>query len=308
MTDQHDQTRQEERITQVSGNRLCIRCGHPLTGQPVVREPHYDMLIIRCAECGAAASMQEYPILSRWSSRFGYLMLGLWFITLIGMLLLTSLAITGFSIATGERAAWNFEAFIDMRFQETNQADQSNTNTTTGTVSGAPLQTSPVATMNTFRSWWNEQDANAMLRDAGGWLAIINWRAIVFLVPAMLVLLAAGVFWSGVLVHWRRRKLAILALLFAIVAAAFLYLILRNFESWNTIFQPWQAAREAVMPTVAWMALITLALVMLITLIVGRTVLRGLVRLLLPRRMQAALAQLWLADGKTTPEFEPRSR
>ena len=36
-----------ERISMVTGMRLCIRCGFNLTGQLVLREPKYGLLIAR---------------------------------------------------------------------------------------------------------------------------------------------------------------------------------------------------------------------------------------------------------------------
>ena len=56
------------------GDRLCTKCGYNLTGQPVLREPHYEMLIVRCPECGAVAALQEYPVLGRWAGRWAALL------------------------------------------------------------------------------------------------------------------------------------------------------------------------------------------------------------------------------------------
>ena len=63
-------TRTEERVSVTYGDRLCTHCHYNLIGQPVLREPYYSMLIVRCPECGTVAAMQEYPQLGRWANRW----------------------------------------------------------------------------------------------------------------------------------------------------------------------------------------------------------------------------------------------
>ncbi|MEM7227696.1 MAG: hypothetical protein AAF432_02670 [Planctomycetota bacterium] len=60
----------EERVSSLVGDRFCTDCGYNLMGQPVLREPHYNMLIVRCPECGTIAAPQEYPLAGRWTNRF----------------------------------------------------------------------------------------------------------------------------------------------------------------------------------------------------------------------------------------------
>ena len=40
-----------QRIAILIGDRFCTRCAYNLVGQSVLREPHYNMLIVRCPEC-----------------------------------------------------------------------------------------------------------------------------------------------------------------------------------------------------------------------------------------------------------------
>jgi hypothetical protein len=51
-------TQGDVRISTLIGDRLCIKCGYNLVGQPIMRETHYDMLILRCPECATVASVQ----------------------------------------------------------------------------------------------------------------------------------------------------------------------------------------------------------------------------------------------------------
>ena len=57
-------------VSVLTGDRACISCGFNLVGQQVTREPVYGMLLVRCPECNTAASLQEYPLLGKWASRW----------------------------------------------------------------------------------------------------------------------------------------------------------------------------------------------------------------------------------------------
>ncbi|MFM9958758.1 MAG: hypothetical protein ACKVZJ_11840 [Phycisphaerales bacterium] len=61
---------QPQRLSILTGDRFCAACGFNLVGQSVVREPHYQMLMVRCPECGTPSAMQEYPMLGRWANRW----------------------------------------------------------------------------------------------------------------------------------------------------------------------------------------------------------------------------------------------
>ncbi len=59
----------DERVSTLVGDRLCIRCGFNLCGQPVLRERHYRMLIARCPECSTVAGGRTGG--RRWRRRSG---------------------------------------------------------------------------------------------------------------------------------------------------------------------------------------------------------------------------------------------
>lgn len=82
----------DRRVSLLVGDRFCIACGFNLVGQSVVREPHYNMLMVRCPECGTAAAMQEYPLLGRWASRWARVLA-------VAMMLLMTVLTFGASLA-----------------------------------------------------------------------------------------------------------------------------------------------------------------------------------------------------------------
>jgi hypothetical protein len=88
---------EERRVSVLTADRMCTTCGYNLVGQVVVRERHYGMLIVRCPECAAVASVQEYPLLGRWAGRWGAILATLWFILLLGMWPATSAIVLGWT-------------------------------------------------------------------------------------------------------------------------------------------------------------------------------------------------------------------
>ena len=102
----------------VTGDRLCIRCGYNLIGQSILREPHYNLLIARCPECGAVAGVQEYPLLGPWAHRWGMIIAALWFILIIGFWAGSSGTIMGLSLGVAEESGRNYERYISRLHDE----------------------------------------------------------------------------------------------------------------------------------------------------------------------------------------------
>ena len=53
------------------GTRTCLGCGHELAGQAIIRTVDEELPFVRCSECGRAAHILEYPVISRWSGTLG---------------------------------------------------------------------------------------------------------------------------------------------------------------------------------------------------------------------------------------------
>lgn len=95
----------DERVSTLVGDRLCIGCGFNFAGQPVVREPHYRMLIVRCPECGTVASLQEFPVLGKWALRWGSIIAAAWLLAMLLLMLGTAGAIFGMSVGVSTAAS-----------------------------------------------------------------------------------------------------------------------------------------------------------------------------------------------------------
>jgi hypothetical protein len=292
----------EERVSLLVGDRLCIGCGYNLTGQPVVREAHYRMLIVRCPECAAVACLQEYPALGRWAGRWAALLAALWLIVLVAAAVGTGVVMASLATGIGGSAAAPWAERLAARHVEALIAQSAQ-----GPVSRQLefVMREPV-TMHSMlqRGWIDGQDVGALLSDAGGWRAVSDAGALLSWFWVAMLAIPIGCFWGVALLHVRRRHLPVAAVALMVLAALFLVVIhVRSGEGWRA--QGWVPAIEAARPGVAVpyeVATLAFSLVALSGgLLLGRPIVRGLARGLLPPRLRGGLALLWIADGLPPP-------
>ncbi len=292
-------TPRDTRVSTLQGDRLCIACHYNLSGQPVLREGHYKMLIVRCPECGTVASVQEYPLLGRWASRWAIVLAGLWVLLLLSAWFISALIITGMTHHIGTRStesfaqhvgelqlAWGFENLPEDQRAIWRHYEVGHTN----------LYYLPVD-----QTWWRQQDVRALLADAGGWIAMADWRQLWQIVAYSPLLVGIGVVWSLLLPHIRRRWLPIWPLAIIGLAAA-----LAQFE-FADLFGPgirWTIGSNVFVPIgsrLQMIAMLSAIVPMIVGLVCGRTLARLLVRALLPPRLRSALSGLWTIDRLSPP-------
>lgn len=280
----------EQRVSNLVGDRLCATCGYNLTGQAVLREPHYNMLIVRCPECAAVASVQEYPLLGRWANRWAALGAGVWMLIVVGLWIGTGAAIFGFSIGTTETAAWKYSQFISNKYEVWRTQSS-------GQTQG---QVTIVRNVNDWQTWWKQQDRDALFAEAGGWLGAVHWPSLLLWMPYAAVAFTLGCVWAAILIgrNWRGRMVAMLL----IMTVALFFSSISYLEWQNDLYGwSWNSGRQELGPTFLGMSLVFGAIVLSAGLLVGRSIIRGLIRLLLPPRMRNSLAMLWTADGLKPP-------
>jgi len=286
----------EERVSIVSGDRFCTQCGYNLVGQSVVREPHYGMIIARCPECATVAALQEYPLLGRWAGRWGLLFAVAFFIVLLGAWLGSSAAIFGFTVATAEETSRAYTRSIQAEYELTTAPPP----TAPATSGLRPQIAVQLARQQGFESWWAQQDRAAVLAAHGGWQGAIDRSGFWLWIPATAVVFVIGVFWSVALIMMRRRYLPVFGLAILALAACFTAVTVWDWIS-NEVARAWWAGRDQVGPPVAILTLAYLVLPLLAGLLAGRSVVRLLVRALLPPRLRYSLALLWTTDGLQVP-------
>jgi len=260
----------EERVSTLVGDRLCSNCGYNLMGQPVLRESHYDMLIVRCPECATIAAPQEYPLAGRWTNRFVALAasvallftLGLFIVT-VGSLLLGSLILV--------------EASIEGLRSEVRQIVSQNVPNYYG-----------YGGSQAFQAWWTTQPEGSVFKAVGGWRAVAWDRTFFAFIPT-LIAFALGTIWSVVLIHWPRRRLPFFALVVAVIFAVILTL-----SYWSQRSDPSAGVSEVVwlhygLPLYAGLLMLGLSS-LLVGLMTGRATTRGLIRAFVAPRLRGPLS------------------
>ena len=305
----------EERLGIVSGDRLCVQCGFNLHGQTITREPHYRMVSVRCPECSALASLQEYPVLGRWGPRFGVVLALGWLLVALAVTFFTGLTLYFASeIAAGVTTSPAAKQ-IGQAFAEYSKSEPQDM---TEFVESGVLEPTydfegwDMADIWVGREWLRAQDTAALTR--GYRDNPTYWtRMLVSVIPPLLIGAAWGVAWSIILLH--RRKARGLIVTGLIVGLCVPLVVLSHWGSsseWDG-FGPWSsyswsddvytrsiAARELGLGP-ALFALTTGYVGIWLGLCFGRKLVRGVVRLLLPPNLRGSLAVLWHVDGLPSP-------
>lgn len=301
----------EVRVSEVRGDRMCIHCGFNLHGQVITREPHYGLLIIRCPECARVASTQEYPVLGRWAKRWGFVLAGAYLLLAVGGLLLAGLGAGAFAIEAASQHRYvlcaDIAAAHRVWFDQTKQADLLNRNHGTQPALAAATiaavnQWGPFAAVD--RDWWDSQGRAALTKaraDRGRTFRSDDVAAYSFFGAA--AFLGAGLF-AVLLPGLRGLRL----LLIPVIVAGLGYLLTLCIPNggfvgptgtWLPGFVSASTIADSMTP-VQFPLLVLAAAAVLIAAgaFLGRSLARGLIRLLLPPRYAGAFAFLWEADGR----------
>lgn len=284
--------RSEQRVSTLVGDRLCIKCGYNLIGQQVVREPHYSILIVRCPECGTVASLQEYPLLGRWANRWAVLLAAIWFLVMLLLVLGGGAAIFGFSNGTAFASASIYSQFLATKYQE----HQQNLAKAAGTAT-------PLYSIQEMTAWRDAQDFDRLFQQAGGWKHAVDWYALTIWVPGAICTFAIGCFASIALMTHRRRSRWCAA--FLILASAAMYSYLFGYLLWQhqQSFWFWNEPMLRIGSRMLLLSLAVGSLALILGMLIGRKLVRGLMRILLPPRLLQSLAILWIVDGLQPPRI-----
>lgn len=279
----------EERVSVMYGDRLCTTCHYNLIGQPVIREPHYNLLVVRCPECATMASVQEYPQLGRWANRWAIFLSGVWIILLLAFAA-GGLGMTfGMSGGFTDETINHFEDELRNHWETWHRAAYPDVSIT-----------SRWRNPDDFDEWVKLHPPSTMLAELGGAKIMLARPELLLYAFPMFAAGVMGIFWSVVLLH--RRRLTMLA---ASIGLLLLAGALFGTAWWQIDGQPvnrfddiaWMKLGMPLMATelLACWGLFT------ITLMFGRSVTRRLVRVLLPPGLRRPLSVLWMTDGLTPP-------
>ena len=277
----------EQRISTLVGDRLCVSCGYNLIGQSVLREPHYQLLIVRCPECGTVAALQEYPLLGRWANRWAALLAALWMAVMIAIVMGGGLVMYGFSMGTAHEASQTYSNFISQKYQQ--HAQQLMTQ-------GLPATYSP----SEMQAWRDAQNFDLLFKEAGGWKSGVNWAALLIWVPGSFCAFVIGSVIAIAVMMNHRRMRVFAALLVIGVAATFATFTYLNWQQQNVGWY-WNDSLKRIGPPILALSLTQASIAFLAGVWLGRRAVRGLLRILLPPRLLQALSMLWIVDGLQPP-------
>lgn len=277
----------------VIGYRLCAKCGYQLTGQRIAREKQYDMLIIRCPECATVAAIQEQPILARWANRWGYILAAAWIILTLALLVGGTAAISGLALGAGEIASIEFSSVISAAYEAYEKSKPVGTTSSQGYPGG--FYGSSVSV------WWETQNPGEILKKSGGFFSNINHYAFLMWIPLGLCIFLYGTTFSVILSNWTRIKLVIFLIVSWVALLGWCWTFSYQYDSY--IYSSWGIASSIIAPTFMYLSIVFAAIVLLPSVMYGRSLARVLIRLFLPPRMQASLSGLWITDGKEPPSF-----
>lgn len=288
---QHAHASMDDRRGVLAGDRACIACGFNLSGQTIVKEPHYGMFIVRCPECGVAASLQEYPLLGKWAGRLGAALVGVWVLGVLAGAVIAAMTIWGFSDTLADDLSSHYAGLITEAARKNAEAQGPN-----------PSPATPNFNRNAFdEAWWDALPPSKFFADSGGWAGAVHWRALWMLIPEILVLGAMGVAWSVLLSHLRWRGALVFAVVVGMLGVAFMLIeYASGTSSWY-----WNPGYQKAKAQIGW-PLSPIGVVVGIGaiwagMLIGRPIARGLVLLFLPPRLRAPLSFLWITDGKPLP-------
>lgn len=291
------------RVSELVGDRTCLKCGYNLIGQPIVRERHYDLLMVRCPECATVAALQEYPMLGRWANRWAMLLAGMWFLVLCGMVLATGLTLSSLSSSIASAACQKYMNWLgDHQYAWMKENDDPDF-ATIYVDQGDYYEEYPWVYFDS--DWWAAQDADELLRQAGGWGGITDWTALRGWSATAICSIVFGIFWATVLMKFGRIRLFCYSLLLVLVAGGLSMFVIIPFgySLWFYTQTPsiYEVATDAIYTPLLVISLAFTLIPLSIGMLMGRPMMRMLIRLLLSPRQCSALSLLWTCDGKELP-------
>ena len=278
--------------SRIGTDRSCTGCGFNLIHQPIVREPSHNLLISICPECGTAAPLISYPLMSRWVGRWKLVLAVVWVALLVAMF------------------AWQCQILTNRVFNDTSSI-------------ALPLAekfgrayfewASDQGTLNTNQQWaidqqryeyltiemdWLNSEGQALLKQADTAGLLLRWQIFLRAVPVFTISFLFGLFWSAIALGAKRRSLIPVAFLAMLIP---LLLVIGKRATLLYYYNAsWIAGNEVIIPYA--LMIFSLAFVfMLLGIWSGRPITRWIVRTTLPPNMLPPLAILWTRDGLIPP-------
>lgn len=266
-------------VAQVEIDCYCQACGYNLHGQYVHRDPHTELLVSRCPECGRYHAAEHLTTAGGlWLRRLGTLALCLWMMLIVGAVIGLACALGGIMLGTLEElTTTHHDAMLPPALASL----------------PAFMALPPGANITITRSGFGNREYQ--VRNDVQYFA--EMAALITATTAGLGFVSAGLI-VVTLFHWRRRYYWIAILL---VPAAVGTIV---FVGWRIEAPNLQLWGLGYIAALAGIHLLGGCLGCLL----GRPLARGLLYVLLPPRARQVFAFLWLVDAKIPPDMPASSR
>jgi len=279
-----------EPVSYLSGDRFCAQCNHNLVGQPVYREQAYGIIIARCPECGRFASLNEYPSLGRWGRRLGAFLAAMVILLVLLFMAGSAGVLAGVGYGLGLTGQSRVESVVRIRVQEFAEQPQA-------------WWRDPAI----YEAWVAETGGiPTVVAELGGWPLALSLEVIPVGVGfAFAALVFAGLI--AVMVPGQRGlKLVMIAMIPPTLSLLYLtpwwWVVLGSETRFRGITRlVHDVELHVAIPTffAGWLLLLVPATVA--GALLGRSVARGIVCMILPKRHRVALSFLWHCDGRRPP-------
>jgi len=306
----------DERVGVIEGDRVCVQCGFNLLGQAVIRERHYQALIVRCPECSAVAALHEYPLLGRWAKRLALLLAAAWLAVIIAGIALYSVTFYGLGVSTVQSGSVELGEVIGDHYIEWQQ-EMIERHRDDPSAPAALMQyphlsqmlTQVQAGQNIYYGsgyvdpiWLEEQDEQSFLRESGGLAgAVVSARLIEWIFFG-LIAFAMGSAMAIALLHQPPWRVAAIALLPITTGAIVMLYFTPEPNPWGTSAYWTMFVAQRML----WIRLGLVAMTFYLTctwvgIFAGRPLARAVIRGAIPPRLRAPLTVLWTSKGLPPP-------
>jgi len=295
--DNPDSIREEAKlIDSIRADRVCIKCGFNLFGQEVTKEPHYQLAIARCPECGTVAALQSYPTMSHWANRFRMLIAAVWIFLLMVIFFMHMSLIGTAADGMSRGASGDFAKQIGQEYEAWA--------TENGVTVANPLGMSA----NQYPQWdvipndWAKDHIDAIYNEMDGHAKKIFKEMALTFIPASIAMFLFGVFWSNALLGASRKKAAMVPILAGVIAVVLMYFPDLNWGLYTTSAQATEIANEYYSVYLAFFGVLVQLPALILGVFLGRKITRWILLLTLPPRSRVPFSIFWTRDGLELPK------